>query len=541
MTSWFELRSDSHLGIVRSWRLPRVACGRCGVWAGEAAYPTSETAPIESIHVQSFIGILRGQQQGPAAPPPIVQPIEFAAIAHAVEGRAPELEGFVSPGMSIGIAHEWTSSARPPKLAPVQFIGLYGGVMVSESAHERLAAHPVLSNAEWLPAVLREDRGPMRHLELKFRLAGSSPSRVWSHDERPCSECGRRRHKWRGVEAGSIPERVGYFNVPDFPTKFVVREDLAALLTEIAGPALRLIPVQLHRAGDPSVGRRRVVAFDTSVAHRFLAGARTSHDLWHGAHLLSEVRRDMARALANPLMRRSPSWEAPSTFELEPCLPPLRRAGQPALGVEGPVVLAHEAHEYAGVAQDLRNAVMGVGNVWRQASRYAGDLAGELLASSLSARDISQWASDWLEVRFVEGAGLPAEASRDVRARWVAGEGATVEAPSSGERIQLGTSVLKSRKHGARLPIHRVRDDEDLDVLQFLPASARRRCTSRRSRGWLSSHGSRPSERPTPPRSPESRRRSRHWGTPRSACAGWRRIAGTPRSSFVSDGPPSRP
>jgi hypothetical protein len=176
----------------------------------------------------------------------------------------------------------------------------------------------------------------------------------------------------------------------------------------------------------------------------------------------------MARALANPLMRRSPSWEAPSTFELEPCLPPLRRAGQPALGVEGPVVLAHEAHEHAGVAQDLRNAVMGVGNVWRQAARYAGDLAGELLASSLSARDISQWASDWLEVRFVEGAGLPAETSRDVRARWVAGEGATVEAPSSGERIQLGTSVLKSRKHGARLPIHRVRDDEDLDVLQFV-------------------------------------------------------------------------
>ncbi|MBX7195833.1 MAG: hypothetical protein K1X94_27510 [Sandaracinaceae bacterium] len=410
-----------------------------------------------------------------AGPEDNQSPGEFRRRVAAVEAAIPELRGLVVPGMSFGRFLEYPIlDSRPHPLQGVMWASAYNGIMLGPEIIGELLRLRLAREEDLFPVSLLPDRGD-RHGHRELRVPFGSGLETPLHDLPPrCEHCGV-RHPIPAFEhcllASEIPD-VPCFRLREWPNIFVIRQDLADLLQARSPEAPRLTfePIELLSAPRPRNSRRWVLAFDVTEPRQYLAGARTSHELWHGAHLLSEARRELAQAIVDPLKRRHPSWETPSTVELKPCSPPLRRAGKPALGVEGPIVLVHGDHDYAGVARDLPKAVMrvGMGPVWQEAATHAGNLAGEILSASLKARDISQWASDWLEVRFVEGAGLPDETTREVRARWLAGEGTIAETSTTGERIRLGTSVLKSRKHGAQLPRHRVREDEDLDVLQFV-------------------------------------------------------------------------
>lgn len=243
---WLELQSSWHLGAVRELRLPCVECPRCGLWAGATACPIADLAPLADLDLDKFT-IPNGRQLEVASPSRIVTPAQLAKIVRAIEMRIPEVAGCLSAGASLGRVYEASRTPKPPQIKPVQFVGLFEGVMLAEVPADRLLASGSLVDAAMLPVTLRPDRGATSYRELKFPFAGRSPSWLWSEEERPCSECNRHRHKWRGVDASSIPEGCTHFNVADFTTKFIVREDLAAVLADVAGPTLSFVPVALHR------------------------------------------------------------------------------------------------------------------------------------------------------------------------------------------------------------------------------------------------------------------------------------------------------
>jgi hypothetical protein len=243
---WFELRSDWHLGMVRERVLPRVECSRCGVWAGAASYPTTEAGKLADLDLDSYPTPQGLRAEAEALVPRTMTPREFTVLARAVQTRLPEVEGCVTPGMSFGIASEWTRAPKPRPTKAVQFLGLYEGVLLGGEAYTKARNSALLASATWLPVVLRNDRDRTPHAELKFPFAGRSPSWLWSDDEHPCPVCGRGQHTWRGVLRSSIPEEATHFNLADFPTKFLVREDLAALLGRLAGPTLTFVPVEMH-------------------------------------------------------------------------------------------------------------------------------------------------------------------------------------------------------------------------------------------------------------------------------------------------------
>lgn len=187
-------------------------------------------------------------EPGGRKPMSIVSVEAFGSISRRLQAAIPAVRGHVTPGLALGLAHEIWRTGVPRALKPVQFVGVFGGVLLAASARDAVLRSRLVDSTDLLPAFLRSDRGAdEQRTELVFPFAGRSPSWLWADDEHPCVECGRKRHTWRGVVASSIPDHLTHFNVADFTTKFVVREDLAAVLGEVAGPTLSFVPVELHR------------------------------------------------------------------------------------------------------------------------------------------------------------------------------------------------------------------------------------------------------------------------------------------------------
>lgn len=187
-----------------------------------------------------------GRWDGVSNPVSEVSVLEFAAIARSVERQIPALTGCVRPGMGLGLIHEQSSAKRPPKLEPVQWAGLFRGVIVVEGVKRALERSGLVAAEHLLAVWLRPDRTDERYFELRFPFAARVARCRDIPDESPCHLCGRLRHKWRGrLSADTIPREVTHFVVSDFPTKFVVRSDLAEVLLASRSPTLSFDAVEV--------------------------------------------------------------------------------------------------------------------------------------------------------------------------------------------------------------------------------------------------------------------------------------------------------
>lgn len=206
----------------------------------------------------------------------------------------------------------------------------------------------------------------------------------------------------------------------------------------------------------------------------FIAQARRTRDLWYGSHLLSELSRAAARALADGGAQLIfPSLQA-GDIQLQPCFGPLRADGTPPQNVSNKVL----AEIPSGVdPKDLARAVReGVTQYWRDhlAEPVKARCAG-LLASDVDAvwdeqvETFLELAASWWPLgnyahtrRQIEQAIAGRKMLRDFSA-WTQGRGSVPKSSLDGAR----ETVLRPPKarQAALVRKYRIAAGEQLDAI----------------------------------------------------------------------------
>lgn len=221
----------------------------------------------------------------------------------------------------------------------------------------------------------------------------------------------------------------------------------------------------------------------------FIAQARRTRDLWYGSHLLSELGRAAARALADGgAQLLFPSLKAGDP-ELQPCLAPLRPDGTPPRNVANKLLAEVPSHvDPQQLARAVRKAVT---RYWRDdlAAPVKAKCTG-LLASDVDAVWAEQvdtfieFAASWLPLedyartrQQLEQAVAGRKMLRDFGA-WTHGRGSVPKSSLDGARQ---TVLLPPKDRQATLARkYRIADGEQLDAIglvkraggepdQFLP------------------------------------------------------------------------
>jgi len=209
----------------------------------------------------------------------------------------------------------------------------------------------------------------------------------------------------------------------------------------------------------------------------FIAQARRTRDLWYGSHLLSELGRVAARALADGGARLVvPSLKA-GDAQLQPCLAPLRPDGTPPQNIANKLLAeVPRGLDPRQLARVVRGTVM---RYWRDdvAAPVKVSCTG-LLASGVDAVWAEQvdtfleFAACWLPLadytstrRRLEQAIAGRKVLRDFGA-WTHGRGSVPKSSLDGARETV-LSLPKSRQ--ARLAHkYRIADREQLDAIGLI-------------------------------------------------------------------------
>ncbi|HXF54790.1 MAG TPA: type III-B CRISPR-associated protein Cas10/Cmr2 [Hyphomicrobiaceae bacterium] len=209
----------------------------------------------------------------------------------------------------------------------------------------------------------------------------------------------------------------------------------------------------------------------------FIAQARRTRDLWYGSHLLSELGRAAARALAAgganlvfPALKKGDS-------ELEPCIAPLRADGIMPMSIANKLVAeVPSGVDAASLARKVRGAVMGY---WREAlaapvkSRCAGLLAQGIDAiwdeqiDSFLEFSVS-WAplGDYAKTRRQLDSAIAARKLLRDFAPWKQVRGAVPKSSLNGARE---TVLRPSREREPDLARkYRIADGENLDAIDLV-------------------------------------------------------------------------
>lgn len=206
----------------------------------------------------------------------------------------------------------------------------------------------------------------------------------------------------------------------------------------------------------------------------FIAQARRTRDLWYGSHLLSELGRAAARALAGGGAKLIfPSLQAGDP-ELQPCLAPLRQSGTPPRNIANKLLAeVPSGIDPQALARAVREEVM---RYWREdiAAPVKHNCAG-LLAPGVDGvwdeqvETFLEFAASWLPAeeyaqtrRRLEQAIAGRKMLRDF-SRWTYGRDSVPKSSLDGARE---TVLAPPAKRDARLVRkYRIADGEQLDAI----------------------------------------------------------------------------
>lgn len=247
-TGWLQLQTDYSLPGSRERWLGRLHCGDCGAtWVLHSSFAFDD--PALHARLPGFTEILPDKRN-------TISLEQYRTWLARTCEVLPSIGHAVGPGFGLGMFVEArVRRGRPTRTEPVEWAPLFDGVLLQPSVVSAVARSGLVASADLVRVRLLPEREE-GYRELRFPFAGSLPRDSYANAGEACLACGRRSPgpRWDGaVTLRGVADHVAQVRLPDFPTVFLVRQDLAEILSGMA-PSIAFRPVQVVADEPPPSG-----------------------------------------------------------------------------------------------------------------------------------------------------------------------------------------------------------------------------------------------------------------------------------------------